>query len=98
MENQNKLVDQFHKNSQELVEIHISEWKAQDYVDIRIWTLPNPAEPETQQPTKKGICINSELLPRLIKALEKAQKTLEKGQDEPELEPESVQDGRFPQR
>ena len=77
MENQ-RLVDQFHKNSQELVGIHISEWKAQDYIDIRIWTLPNPAEPGSQQPTKKGICINAELLPKLIQSLQKAQKTLRK--------------------
>lgn len=78
MENQNRLIDQFHKNSQELVEVHITEWKSQDYIDIRIWTLPNPAEPGSQQPTKKGICINAELLPKLIQSLQKAQKMLEK--------------------
>lgn len=78
MENQNKLIDQFHKNSSEFVEVHISKWKAQDYIDIRIWHLPNPAEPGSQQPTKKGICINSDLLPKLIQGLQKAQKSLEK--------------------
>ncbi|MHA1280832.1 MAG: transcriptional coactivator p15/PC4 family protein [Candidatus Helarchaeota archaeon] len=78
MENQNKLIDQFHKNSQELIEIHITKWKAQDYVDIRIWMLPDPVNEKERQPTKKGICINADLLPKLIKALEKAKKVLEK--------------------
>jgi len=79
MESQNKLIDQFHKNSSELIEVNISEWKCQKYVDIRIWYLPNPAEPGTQQATKKGICLSAELLPKLMKALEKAKKVLEKG-------------------
>jgi len=64
MENQNKLIDQFHKNSQELVEVHITKWKAQDYVDIRIWMLPDPVNEKERQPTKKGICINADLLPK----------------------------------
>jgi len=88
MENQNRLISQFHKNSQELVEIHISEWKCQKYVDIRIWYLPNPAEPGSEQATKKGICLSEELLPKLIKSLEKAKKVLEKSREKPELKPE----------
>lgn len=86
MENRNRLIDQFHKNSQERVEIHLSKWKTQDYIDMRIWTLPNPAEPGSEQPTKKGICINIELLPKLIKALQKAQKEAEKTSEKPQEE------------
>ena len=68
-----ELIDQFHKNSIELVEINLTEWKSQLYVDIRIFALNNPAERGSEVATKKGICISVELLPRLIKALEKAQ-------------------------
>jgi len=88
MENQNRLIDQFHKNSSELIEVNISEWKCQKYIDIRIWYLPNPAEPGSEQATKKGITLNLELLPKLMSALEKAKKVLEKGQEKPELKPE----------
>lgn len=94
MENQNKLIDQFHKNSQELVEVHITEWKSQDYVDIRIFYLPDSTKESERQPTKKGICINAELLPKLMKALEKARKALEKGRDEVESGPDVTQEGQ----
>lgn len=94
MENQNKLIDQFHKNSQELIEIHLSKWKGKDYVDVRIWHLPDPIKEDEKIATKKGICINTELLPRLIKALQKAQKALEKGQEEAESGHERPQGGR----
>jgi len=60
-----ELIDQFHKNSIELVEINLNEWKYQLYVDIRIWTL--------EKPSHKGLTLNVDLLPRLIRALEKAQ-------------------------
>jgi len=94
MKNKNKLIDKFHKNSQEVVEIHITQWKAQDYVDIRIWMLPNPVNEKERQPTKKGICINAELLPELIKALEKARKVLEKSQKKAEFAPKCSQERR----
>jgi len=96
MENKNRLVDQFHKNSSELIEVNISEWKCQKYIDIRIWYLPNPAEPGSQTATKKGICISEEFLPKLIKSLEKAKKILEKGREKPEFGPERPQEGRSP--
>ncbi len=78
MEQQNKLIDQFHKNSSELVEVNITEFKGQEYVDVRIWTLTNPADSKDRQPTKKGVCINIDLLPRLITALQKAEETFNK--------------------
>ncbi len=83
MERQNKLIDQFHKNSMELVEVHLIKWKDRDYVDLRIWTLPNPAEPGSQQPTKKGICLSSDLLPKLINALNKVDKVLKRRDEKP---------------
>lgn len=68
-----ELIDQFHKNSIELVEINLNEWKSQLYVDIRIWTLEKANEPGNVKPSHKGICLSVELLPKLIRALEKAQ-------------------------
>lgn len=81
MQNQ-KLIDQFNKNSAEIVKVHVQEWKSQTYFDVRVWYLDNPAENGSEQATKKGLTLNVELLPRLIKALQKAEKALEKGQDE----------------
>ena len=81
MDQQNKLIDQFHKNSTELVEVHITEFRGQEYVDVRVWTLPNPADFKEQKPTKKGVCLNIDLLPRLIAALQKAEKTLNKSEE-----------------
>lgn len=81
MENQ-RLVDQFNKNSAEIVKVHIQEWKSQTYFDVRVWYLDNPAENGSEQATKKGLTLNVELLTRLIEALQKAGKALEKGQDE----------------
>ena len=73
-----KLIDQFHKNSIELVEVNLTEWKAQEYIDIRIYYLPDPVNEKDRLPTKKGVCLNIEHLPRLIQALQKAQKLLKK--------------------
>lgn len=49
-----ELIDQFHKNSVELVEINLNEWKTQLYVDIRIWMLEKPAEPGNVKPSHKA--------------------------------------------
>ena len=68
-----ELIDQFHKNSIELVEINLNEWKYQLYVDIRIWTLEKPSDPGNVKPSHKGLTLNVDLLSRLIRALEKAQ-------------------------
>lgn len=68
-----ELIDQFHKSSIEIVKISIQEFKDKPYIDMRIWVLNNPAEPGSEVATKKGICLNAELLPQLISALEKAQ-------------------------
>lgn len=90
MEQKNKKIDQFHKNSTELVKVHTTIFKGHEYIDVRIWTLPNPADPKDRWPTHKGICINVDLLPRLIKGLEKAWENLEKT-------PESAQEASLGQ-
>ena len=31
-----RLIDSFNKNSVEIVKVHVQEWKAQEYIDIRV--------------------------------------------------------------
>ena len=84
-----KLIAQFHKNSIELVKINLSEWKSKPYVDIRIWVLEDPARPGSAVPTKKGIRLSIDLLPKLIDALNEASRILkekETGNKSPEKE------------
>jgi len=66
----------FEKNSMEEVRIKISEWKSQEYLDIRVWTNPRYEKEGEGKPTKKGITLNIELLPSLLEALKKADKAL----------------------
>jgi hypothetical protein len=72
---------QFEKNSMELVVVHLQTWKTQQYVDIRIWMKGDPGHPGAEQATKKGICLNVELLPDLMRLLEEAARLIEKGED-----------------
>lgn len=72
MEVKQKLISQFHKNSVELVKVHLQEWRGQPYFDVRVWHSEKPGESGGENPTHKGITLNCELLPDLIKALEKA--------------------------
>ena len=69
----NRLIAQFNKNSVEVIKVSESIFKGKRYIDIRIWVQgENPAEPGTEQPTKKGLCLSIDLLPELIQALKKA--------------------------
>jgi len=69
----NRLIAQFNKNSVEVIKVSESIFKGKRYIDIRIWAQgENPAEPGTEQPTKKGLCLSIDLLPELIQALKKA--------------------------
>ncbi len=72
------LVDSFHKNSMEILKVHLQEWRGNPYVDLRVWILEKPGENESEQPSRKGLTISAELLPRLIQSLQKAQEDLEK--------------------
>lgn len=93
-----ELIDQFHKNSIELVEINLNEWKGELYVDVRIWMLERPQEPGSVRPSHKGIRLSAELLPKLIKGLEKAEARVKAksgtGPESSENGIESAQDAR----
>ena len=67
-------VAKFPKNKFQEVHVGIREFKGNDLVDIRIWTIVQGLD--QMVPTAKGVTINIHLLPQLIKALEDAEKIL----------------------
>ncbi len=75
-ENQ-KLVAEFQKNTAETVRIHLQKWGQGVYCDIRVWTALRPGDAAGEQPTKKGVTLNVELLPELRKAIDRAIAELE---------------------
>ena len=73
-----KLIDKFNKNSVEIVKVSIQEYKGKEYVDLRVWAFEKPDGSGEEKPTRKGITLNTGLLPKLIEALEKAQEEMAK--------------------
>jgi hypothetical protein len=67
-------VSVFSKNKFQEVRVGIREFKSNDLVDIRIWTISQGAD--QMVPTAKGVTINIHLLPQLIKALQESEKIL----------------------
>ncbi|MDE1921575.1 MAG: transcriptional coactivator p15/PC4 family protein [Candidatus Omnitrophica bacterium] len=64
----------FPKNKFQEVHVGVREFKGNDLVDIRIWTVAQGAD--QMVPTAKGVSINVHLLPKLIEALTNTQKIL----------------------
>jgi hypothetical protein len=64
----------FPKNKFQEVRVGVREFKGNDLVDIRIWTMTQSAD--QMVPTAKGVTINVHLLPQLIKALGETEKLL----------------------
>lgn len=73
-----KTVSVFQKNKFQEVRIGIREFKGNDLVDIRTWTMTQGSE--DMVPTAKGVSINISLLPQLMKALDEVQKELKANQ------------------
>lgn len=69
-----KTVSVFPKNKFQEVRVGIREFKGNDLVDVRIWTLTQGSD--QMVPTAKGVSINIHLLPELMKALQAADKIL----------------------
>jgi len=67
-------VSVFPKNKFQEVRVGIREFKSNDLVDIRIWTMTQKAD--QMVPTAKGVTINVHLLPQLLKALADTEKIL----------------------
>jgi hypothetical protein len=73
------LVGHFDKNSAEEIQVHLVEWKGQQYVDIRIWYKPEAGESGGLHPSTKGIRFSAELLPDLRSAIDTTIEALEGG-------------------
>ena len=72
--NMDKTVATFQKNKFQEVRIGVREFKGNDLVDIRTWTMTQGSN--DMVPTAKGVTINVNLLPQLQKALEDVEKIL----------------------
>jgi len=62
-----RVIYTFEKNSVEQVQISLTEFKGQDFVDIRAFYR---SESGDFKPTRKGLTISVELLPNLLEGLE----------------------------
>jgi len=75
--NKQTLITEFDKNSLEKIKVHVNEYNGNRYIDVRVWFLPEAAEPGNEIATKKGIRLHCELIPDLIAALEQARDVIE---------------------
>ena len=69
-----KTIATFKKNKFQEVRVGIREFKGNDLVDIRTWTMTQGTD--EMVPTAKGVSINISLLPDLKKALTEVEKVL----------------------
>ena len=69
-----KTICSFSKNKFQEIRVGIREFKGNDLIDIRTWTLTQGTE--EMVPTAKGVSINVHLLPELKKAIEEVEKIL----------------------
>jgi len=69
-----KTISVFQKNKFQEIRVGIREFKGNDLIDIRTWTMTQGSN--EMVPTAKGVTINVHLLPELKRALEEAEKIL----------------------
>ena len=69
-----KTVKTFKKNKFQEIRVGIREYKGNDLVDIRTWTMTQGTD--EMVPTSKGVSMNIHLIGELKKAIEDVEKTL----------------------
>ena len=74
-----KEIAKIEKNAQEEIIVQLTEFKGYDLVDLRVWAKSVIGEPG--KPTKKGRTVKPGLLPELIGALQKAERTYKEAQE-----------------
>jgi len=74
-----KVISTFNKNSREKVRVMFTNYQNRDLLDIRACVETD----EGLAPTKKGLTISIELIPKLREALEKAEKEIPPKKEEP---------------
>ena len=78
MYNNQKVLAEFEKNSLEIVRISSVDYQGNHYIDLRLWIVGDKDGHREEIPTRKGLCMHSELLPDLIQALQQAQDLFKK--------------------
>ena len=69
-----KTISTFSKNKFQEIRVGIREFKGNDLIDIRIWTMTQGTE--EMVPTAKGVSMNISLLKDLKKAIAEVEETL----------------------
>ena len=69
-----KTVTVFKKNKFQEIRVGIREFKGNDLIDIRIWTMTQGSE--DMVPTAKGVSLNINLLSDLKKSIEEVERVL----------------------
>ena len=69
-----KTVSVFRKNKFQEVRVGIHEYKGNDLIDIRTWTMTQGSD--DMVPTAKGVSINIHLLTDLKKSIDEVEKEL----------------------
>ncbi len=69
-----KTISVFQKNKFQEIRVGIREFKGNDLIDIRTWTMTQGSN--EMVPTAKGVTINVHLLSELKKALDESEKIL----------------------
>ncbi len=69
-----KTITTFKKNKFQEIRVGVREFKGNDLVDIRTWTMTQGSE--DMVPTAKGVSINVTLFPELKKALSQVEEVL----------------------
>ena len=69
-----KTVKTFKKNKFQEIRVGIREYKGNDLIDIRTWTMTQGTD--EMVPTSKGVSMNIHLIADLKKAIEDAEKIL----------------------
>ena len=69
-----KTITTFKKNKFQEIRVGIREFKGNDLIDIRTWTMTQGSD--DMVPTAKGVSINVSLFPELKKALAQVEEIL----------------------
>ena len=67
------VVYEFQKNSSEKLLIRFTEFNGKDLIDLRVFFQADDSG-DKWMPTRKGIAMSRDLLPELLKGIEKARK------------------------
>jgi hypothetical protein len=65
----NKIMDEITTGRGFAVRISCNTWRGNPRVDVRHVFEVRPGDPDTRQPTRKGVSLPLDLLPRLLAAL-----------------------------